>query len=56
MQQAGFPRLSDSEYADQVQAQQCEVGDVFLTRWLIVEMRPDQSQSSQRVSADSEFR
>lgn len=56
MQQAGFPRLSDSEYADQVQAQQCEVGDVFLTQWLIVEMRPDQSQSSQRVSADSEFR
>lgn len=56
MQEAGFPFLGDTEHADQIQTQHCEVGDVFLAERLFVQMCPDESESSQGVCADSEFR
>lgn len=47
MQQTGFPFLGDTEHADQIQPQHREVGDVFLTERLFVQMCPDESESSE---------
>ena len=50
------PRLSDAEYADQVQAQQCEVVMSSLTQWLIVEMRRISRSPRNECAPTLEFR